>query len=64
MPLLEKTRNREQEIDDDGVEIQPPSHNEFRIAIQQIKNYKAAEPDDLLAELFKTGGDDFVRSMH
>ena len=25
-------------IDDDGVEIPPPSHNEVRVAIQRLKN--------------------------
>ena len=27
-------------IDDDGVEIPPPSHEEFTIAIMSLKNYK------------------------
>ena len=51
-------------IDDDGVEIPPSSHNEVRVAIQRLKNNKAAEPDGLLAELFKAEGDELVRSMH
>ena len=28
-------------IDDDGVEIPPPSHNDVRLAIQRLKNNKA-----------------------
>ena len=59
MPPLEKTP-----IDDDGVEIPPPSHNEVRVALQRLKNNKAAGTDGLPAELFKAGGDDLVRSMH
>ena len=50
-------------IDDDGIEIPPPSHNEVRIAMQQLKNKKAARLDGLPAELFKAGGDEFARSM-
>ena len=51
-------------IDDDGVEIPPPSHNELGVAIQRFKNNKAAVPDDLPAELFKAEGNELVRSMH
>ena len=51
-------------IDDDGVEIPPPSHNEIRVAIQQLKNNKTAEPDGLPAALFKASGDELVRSKH
>ena len=51
-------------IDDDGVEIPPPSHNEVRVAIQRLKKNKAAVQDGLPAELFKAGGDELVRSMH
>ena len=47
------------QIDDDGVEIPPPSHNEVRVAIQRLKNNKAAG-----TELFKAGGDELVRNMH
>ena len=47
-------------IDDDGVEILPPSHNEVRVAIQRLKNNKAAGPDGLSAELFKAGGNELV----
>ena len=41
----------------------PPSHNEVRVAIQRLKNKKAAGPDGLPAELFKAGGDELVSSM-
>ena len=51
-------------IDDDGVEIPPPSHNEIRVAIQRLKNNKAARPDGLPAEMFEAGGDELVRSIH
>ena len=51
-------------IDDDGLEIPLPSHNELRVAIQRLKNNKAAGPDGLPAELFKAGGDELVSSMH
>ena len=50
-------------IDDDGVEIPPPSHNEVRVAIQRLKNNKAAGTNGLPSELFKAGGDELVRSM-
>ena len=39
--------------DNNGVEIPPPSNNEVRVAIQRLKNKKAAEPDGRPAELFK-----------
>ena len=51
-------------IDDDGVKLSPPSLNEVRVAIQRLKNGKAAWPDGLPAELFKAGGDELVISMH
>ena len=51
-------------IDDDGVEIPPPSHNEVRVAIQRLKNNKAAGPDGFPVDLFKAGGDELVRNMH
>ena len=44
-------------IDDDGIEMPPPSHNEVRFAIQRLKNNKAVGPDGLPAKLFKAGGD-------
>ena len=31
-------------IDDDGVEIPPPNHNEVRAALQRLKNNKGAGP--------------------
>ena len=51
-------------LDDEGVDISPHSHNEVRVAIQLLKNNKAAGTYDLIAELFKTGGDELVTSMH
>ena len=50
-------------IDDYGVEIPPPNHNEVRVVIQRLKNNEAAGSDGLPAELFKAGGDELVRSM-
>ena len=51
-------------IDDDEVEIPPPSHNEVRVAIRRLKNNKAAGSDGLPVELFKAGSDELVSSMH
>ncbi|XP_037930779.1 uncharacterized protein LOC119665622 [Teleopsis dalmanni] len=51
-------------IENDDVEIPPPSHNEVRVAIQRLKNNKAAGADGLPAELFKAGGDMLIRCMH
>ena len=34
-------------IDDDGIEVPPPSHNEIRVAIKRLKNNKATGPDGL-----------------
>ena len=51
-------------IDDDDVEIPPPSHDEVNVAIMRLKNNKAAGPDRLPAELFKTGRNDLVGRMH
>ena len=51
-------------IDDDGVEIPPPSHEEVKVAITLLKNNKAAGPDGLPAELFKIGCNELVGRMH
>ena len=51
-------------IDDDGVVISSPNHNEVEVDIQRLKNNKAAGPNGLPVELFKAGGDELVRSMH
>ena len=51
-------------IDDDRVEIPPPSQDEVKVAIQRLKNNKAAGADGLAAELFKTGGVELIRCMH
>ena len=51
-------------IDNDGLEIPLPSHNEIRVAIQRLKNNKTAGPDGLPAELFQAGGDELLSSMH
>ena len=51
-------------IDDDGEGLTTPSRNKVRVAIQRLKNNKAAGPDGLPAELFKAGGDVLVRSIH
>jgi len=51
-------------VAEDEVEIPPPSHDEVRIAIQRLKNNKAAGADGLPAELFKAGGDELINSMH
>ena len=51
-------------INDYGVEIPPPSHNELRVTVHRLKNNKAAGPDGLPAELFKAVGDELVKSMH
>ena len=40
-------------IHDDGVEMPPPSHNEFRVVIQRLKHNKAAGPEGLSAKLFE-----------
>ncbi|XP_058982687.1 uncharacterized protein LOC131804200 [Musca domestica] len=51
-------------ISDDGIECIPPSQDEVRIAINRLKNNKAAGADGLPAELFKTVGQKLIRSMH
>ena len=47
-------------IDDDGVEITPPSHKEVNVSTIRLKNNKSAGPDVLPAELFKTGCNELV----
>ena len=49
---------------DDEVELSAPSHNEVRVAIQRLKNNRAAGPNGLPAELFKAEGDELISSMH
>ena len=51
-------------IDDDGEKIPPPSPNEVRVAIERLKNNKAAVLDGFPAEWFKARGDELVRNMH
>lgn len=51
-------------IEDDGIEIPPPSKDEVSFAIRRLKNNKAAGADGLPAELFKVGGDRLTGSMH
>ena len=51
-------------IDDDSVEISPPCLEEVKIAITSVKSSKAAGPDGLRAELFKTGCNGLVEFMH
>ena len=51
-------------INDNGVEIPPPSHEEVKVAIMRLKNNKAAGSDGLPAELFKTGCNKLVGRMH
>ena len=46
------------------MEIPPPSYEEVEVAIMRLKNNKAAGPDGLPAELFKTGCNELVGHMH
>lgn len=68
--LLATNQNDSDEVDpltpirDDGVEVPTPSHTEVEVAIQRLKNNKAAGADGLPAELFKTGGNELVGCMH
>ena len=43
-------------VNDDGMDILPPRQEEVKNAMMQLKNNKAAGPDDLF-EQFKTGVD-------
>ena len=51
-------------IDDDDVEIPPPSHEEVKVAVMRFKNNKVAGSDGLPAELFKTGCNELVGRAH
>ena len=51
-------------ITDDGVEIPPPGYDEVCLAIKRLKNNKAAGADGIPAELFKTGGNELLKTMH
>ena len=46
------------------MEIPPPTYDEISVAIQRLKNNKAAGPDGLNAEQFKAGGNELVGCMH
>ncbi|XP_073832850.1 uncharacterized protein [Musca autumnalis] len=50
-------------IPEDGIASIPPGQDEVKTAINRLNN-KAAGDVDLPAELFKTGDDDLIRSMH
>ena len=53
-----------QPIDDDVIEVPPPSHDEVRVAVQRLKKNKEAGADGLPAELCKAGGDELIGCMH
>ena len=51
-------------IDDDGVEVSPPSHEEVKVAIMHVMNNKAAGSDGIPADMFKAGCNELVELMH
>ena len=51
-------------INDDGVEISAPGHEVVKFAIMRLKKNKAAGPDGLPAELFKTVCNESVESLY
>ncbi|XP_054745770.1 uncharacterized protein LOC129250151 [Anastrepha obliqua] len=51
-------------IDDDGIDVTLPDHDEMRIAITQLSNDKAAGADGLPSKLFKHGGEELATCMY
>ena len=51
-------------IIDNDMEIPPSSHEEIKVAVVRLKNIKAAGPDSLPAEVFKTGCNELVGRLH
>ena len=48
----------------DNIQIDPPTIEEVRTAIQRLKNNKSAGLDNIAAELLKFGGDSVVNHIH
>ena len=51
-------------IDNEGVEILPPNHEEVKVAIMRLKNNKAVGLNGLITELIKTRSNELVGPMH
>ena len=51
-------------IDDNGLAVPLPSHEELKVTIMRLKNNKATGPDDLPAELFKISCSELIQRMH
>jgi hypothetical protein len=41
-----------------------PTMKEVEMAVQRLKKYKAAGTDNILAELFKYGGNELLKHLH
>jgi hypothetical protein len=52
------------DLEDDGVDIDLPSHEEIERALKCLKNNKAAGADFIAAELLKNGEPNLVNALH
>jgi hypothetical protein len=59
----EQNRNR-MRIGSDGQAVEPPTQDEVKQAIRQLKNGKAAGKDGLPAELLKAGSERLYDAIH
>jgi sorting nexin-29 len=57
------SRNRI-EIDDDGKAVEPPTLDEVKKALSELKNSKAAGKDEIPVELLKHGSEQLHQSIH
>lgn len=55
----EKLRNEEE-----GEDVYPPTENEFRELVKNLKNHKSAGENGVVAELIKYGGDELRKRLY
>ncbi|XP_055533253.1 uncharacterized protein LOC129723146 isoform X2 [Wyeomyia smithii] len=51
-------------IENDGQAVEPPSIDEVKKAVKELRNCKAAGKDGIPAELFKVGSEQLYRAIH
>jgi hypothetical protein len=55
---------KDQDLGDDGVEIDLPNREEIEGALKYLKNNGAAGSDSISDELLKNGGPNLVNALH
>ena len=63
-PILLNTPDIEAEYTDISIHVKPPTTDGIRMAIRQIKNGKAAGPDNISAEAIKSDIEVTANMLH